>query len=409
MSIIRLSALKQAIHGVRSDGAFVHGPYQRSSRTGQTERYREPDSPAGGLPTVHPGSGPLDWRELDRRGFPRDTSDLYHLMDSLVRPAVQSLGDGPVVIMVHGFLFDPRDSVSPDPADSDNPHARLYHFKESDLQDEIRDHTTSWPLGLGFQADDNDGGDGLAVAFGWHSRPGIAASLISTGKNFYARAYDNAEPAAWNLLTVLHLLDLFLPAGKKIDILCHSLGSRVVVRMIALAAKHGRLDLLARLDRVVTLGGSEYVVEARLMLRRLHGVEMGEALSFYNVVSRENDVLDKLAENFGPITFGNSNVIGHNGLDVENPDSLGPTWLDLQIDGVKLQRWMKDKRGLTVTGDNPAAVWDHWYYYTDPGNMALYRAILRDRAQWVIPELRQGGEADRIPDKVARRRSIFGD
>ncbi|MEM8590452.1 MAG: hypothetical protein AAGG65_20515 [Pseudomonadota bacterium] len=394
--------MKNAIHGLGVGGSFVHGPYKRRTRLGRTEEYREPQGLYG----------------RTARSLPGRTSDLYHLFKRLVPPAIERLGEDPVVIMVHGFLFDPRDSISNEPSDSDNPHSRLYHFNQVDPDSQIRHHTTSWPLGLGFTETDLDGRDGLILAFGWHSRPGFALSLITRFQNFYARAYSLAEEAAWNLLTATHLLAPYLPDGKRIDFFCHSLGSRVVIRLFALLAKYDRTDLLERIGRVIILGGSEYVVEARVMLHRLDQVGMADRIEFYNVVSRENDVLDKLGENFGPITFGNSNVIGHNGLDVEDPANLGPSWIDLQIDSSPLQRWIAayTEGRIRVTGDNPNSIWDHWYYFTDPGNMALYHDILRNRAYWSIPLLRRtplpvgrDGSQITIPDRVSRRRSIFGD
>ena len=45
-------------------------------------------------------------------------------------------------------------------------------------------------------------------------------------------------------------------------------------------------------------------------------------------------------------------------------------------------------RGLEISGDRPGNVWDHWYYYTFRGNMAVYRAILRHPQNWRIPDLR---------------------
>ncbi len=404
MSIVRISALKGAIHGVTPNGAFVHRAYDRDTLQGRTKAYREPDTAGGGHDPLNPGDPKPKGRELRERGFPRAKSNLTHMLTSQIRPAIRNLGDQPVTVMIHGFLFDPRDSVSDDPSDSNNPHSRHYHFIQGDLRDEIRHHTTSWPLGLGYTEDATEGEDGLVLAYGWHSKPGFATSLITKFQNFYARAYENAGQAAWNLLTALHVLNNELPAGKKIDLFCHSLGSRVVIRLLAYAAKHGRMDILDRIDRVIIMGGAEYVVEARHMLSRLNDVGAADDISFYNIVSRENDVLDKLGENFGPRTFGNSNVIGHNGLDVEDVTALGNGWLDLQIDGRDLQSWMRDNRDMEVTGDNPSSVWDHWYYFTDPGNMAVYKAILRDRENWDISTLLAEG----IPRNVSRRRSVFG-
>ena len=383
MSTIRVSVIKNAVHGVTDRGNFVMRDYTKRTRLGRTEEFRE-----GALPTAR--------------------SLLSHYLESRLEQADSKLGDEPVVVMVHGFLFDPKDAmdedtVNPDPSRTNNPHGRLYHYEVRDEAEEIRKHTSSWPRHLGFEEDDRDGATGLAIAFGWQSQPGFARSLVRHFQNFYARAYDKGTEAAWNLATCLHVLDRKLAPGKKIDILCHSLGGHVVVRLLQLLAKHELPDILGRLDRIILLGGAEYVVEAQLMMKRL-GSGAGGNIRFYNVVSRENDILDLLGENFGPRTFGNSNVIGHNGLDMEDNSTLA-NWLDLQIDGAKLMRWMKKERKLTVSGDRPGNVWDHWYYYTYRGNMDLYRGILRDRPNWDITKLRSEG----VPDRVSRRWSVFGD
>lgn len=166
---------------------------------------------------------------------------------------------------------------------------------------------------MGFDPQDKTGKSGLAVAFGWQSQPGFASSLIDHFRNFYARAYENGGDAAWVLVNLLKLLPEKLP-GHDINLMCHNLGSRVVVRALAQALKEdrepdARRDLAAvmeRIGRVVLLGGAEYVVEAQLLMRRLGVAGLARRPQFYNVVSRENDVLDKLGENFGPRTFGNS-------------------------------------------------------------------------------------------------------
>ena len=263
-----------------------------------------------------------------------------------------------------------------------------------------KSHLINGLLGLGFDKNDDTGATGLAVALGWQSQPGFASALINHFENFYARAYDNAGRTAWVLVNILDVLAELLP-NHPIDLICHSLGSRVAVRAIALAAKHDRRSLIERLGQIIILGGAEYVVEAQLMQRRLDVLNLVSRLTFYNFVSRENDVLDKLAENFGPRTFGNSQVIGHNGLDVEGRFA---DWIDMQIDRAALQTWMAG-RGIEIFGDRPGNVWDHWYYYTFKGNMAVYRGILRDRRDWRIPDLR----AANIPDGVSKRWSIFGD
>lgn len=380
MSLIRLTCLTDTLYAPEVDGNLDPRPYTRRRRRGRMERLVEPEiAPATAL-----------FRHYLRGAIERAAADL---------PA-----DRPVVALVHGFLFDPKQAVTPEPEDTDNPHGRVYHLMRRDEAQEQRHHTTSWPLGLGFGAADQSGADGLALAFGWQSQPGFASSLISHFQNFYARAYDKAALAAWALLNALEELAAALP-GHPIDIFAHSLGSRVVVRAIALAAKH-RPALIGRLGRVIFLGGGEYVVEAQVMYRRLQGLEAGPKPAFYNIVSRENDVLDKLGENFGPRTFGNSQVIGHNGLDLRSDEARKavPDWIDLQIDSRTLQDWMGG-RGHEISGDRPDNIWDHWYYYTFRGNMAVYRAILREREAWAIARLRDAG----VPEGVSKGWSPFGD
>lgn len=379
MSIIRLSTLRSAVYAPSPEGAFEHAAYSGRSRTGRLEDFPDTDF-----------ATPLRARSPLRA----------HLERVLAERGAKLPEKAPVTVLVHGFLFDPKMAVSVHPRDTDNPHGRNFHFQELDPADQIREHTTSWPLGLAFAAEDA-GESGLAIAFGWQSQPGFATSLLRHFENFYSRAYQYAGETAHALVRTLQVLGETLPA-HRIDLFCHSLGSRVVVRALALAAKHDP-KLVGRIGRVIILGGAEYVVEAQLMVKRLGEIpDLRSPPSIYNIVSRENDVLDKLGENFGPRTFGNSQVIGHNGLDRERPQ--GP-WIDLQIDRAALAEWLAKTHRIRISGDQPDSIWDHWYYYTYAGNMDLYRRILRDRATWEIEALRKAG----IPEGVPRRWWSLGD
>ncbi len=371
MSIIRFSCLKETLFAPDGDGNLVPGAFDPNGRTGCLGKF-EP-----------PGFGPGD-------------SPLAGYLGRALEDAADELADDqPVVVMAHGFLFDPKQSANPVPADSDNPHSRVYHFQDRNEAEEQKEHTTSWLLHLGFEPDDRAGASRLAVAFGWHSQPGFAQSLLEYGQNFYARAYDFAERSAWPFANVLDELARRLP-DRRIDIVTHSLGARLVVRALALAAKH-QPAIIERIDRIVILGGSEYVFEAQLLYQRLEGLSLApdRGPTVYNFVSYENDVLDVLAENFGARFFGNSQVIGHNGFETTTQPAR---WMDLQIDDPELQTWMAARHGIEISGDRPGNVWDHWYYYTFRGNLALYRAILRNRDTWTLAALRKGD--DRIPEGV---------
>lgn len=384
MSIIRISMLNDALYAPDESGNIDPTPFSRAK--GRDRRGR------GAFPLYRRGERPE----------PGDPLFAY-LARSLGVEALSLPADQPVTVMVHGFQFDPATVVISPPHHhkADNPHARLYHFERHDLAREMRAHSTSWPLGLGFAAEDG-GASGLCVGFGWHSNPGFFSSLFDHGKNFYARAYDNAETAAWQLVCVLQVLAEILQ--RPIDLFCHSLGARVVIRAMAMAAsplpdlkametepksRWTVRPVLDHVDRVVMLAGAEKVLEAQLALSYLNrwaeAVGPDRRAAFYNAVSRENDVLDKLGENFGPAAPGSKQVIGHNGLE-----RLDPNWVDLQLDDPAVASWFHD-RGYTVSGDNRSAVFavmDHWIHYTWPDNMRVWRDILRDRDDWRIDALK---------------------
>jgi hypothetical protein len=391
MSIIRHSSDREQLYAPEPDGTMVDRPFDERKLTGRLEAVK------------HSSAKP----KLER------TPMLQRVLEAQLATATSQLRpSAPVVVLVHGFLFDPFVAVGDNPSNTDNAHGRLFHFLPVDDASAIREHTTSWPLGLGIR--DDKGQSGLAIAFGWKSSPGLASSLLTRFGNIYARAYDYAELAAWSLAHVLQRLAAQPAlAGHRLDILCHSLGTRVVIRALALCAKEDvRENFIARLGRVVLLGGSEYVVEAQLMYKRLLDASLvGEGRAhagphFYNIGCRENDVLDKLGENFGPRTFGNHNVIGHNGLGSLQSASH---WIDLQIDSHALRTWFAQRDTLDISGDQPGNIWDHWYYYTHSGNMRFLNQLLRERDRFALPALRNPAQTHGpIPEGIAPT-GWFGD
>jgi hypothetical protein len=380
MSILRLTVDRDEIHAPEPDGTFVTGPYNALRRVGHLGECPS----AGGTYSVNP------------------PAFLNPHLRAMLPPRISALPDTkPVVVMVHGFLFNPFEGFFPKRKDCDNPHFRVYHFEDVNPEVDNEHHITPWPKRLGLM-DMDRGGGGLGVAFGWLSNPGFAKSMLDHFQNFYARAYDYATEAAWTLVHTLDQLDKALrESGKprRIDLFCHSLGSRVVLHAIKLAARvkfpgYGFEHVVRNLDRVVILGGAEYVRDAQETFHEVTRVcAPGEGPAFYNVTCRENDVLDKLAENFGPRGFGNHAVVGHDGLGFDDP---GHRWIDLRLDSPDLAAWAKTKFGWTLMGDGPR-IWDHWYYYTHEPNCRMYRAILQNRPAWGIRALKNAG----IPHGVA--------
>lgn len=370
MSILRLSADRDEMYAPEVDGTFIAGPYNPRRHVGTLG-----ESPSkGGV------YSPLPPADLDR------------YLDASLPARIAALSPGkPVVIMVHGFLFNPFEALLNKRAECDNPHFRVYHFDDVDQQEDNECHFTPWPKRLGF-LDQDRGADGLAVGFGWLSNPGFAKSMLDGFKNFYSRAYDYATEVAWLLVHTIDRLHAALERegkGRKIDLFCHSLGSRVVIHAIRLAARQNMKHVLGQLDRVIILGGAEYVRDAQEMFQDVLTAcpKPADGPRFYNVGCRENDVLDLLGENFGPRGFGVHEVVGHDGLGFSETQHR---WIDLQIDSPKLADWAKKKFKWTLMGDGPR-VWDHWYYYTHEPNCRLYKAILRQRAAWEIPALMASG------------------
>lgn len=44
-----------------------------------------------------------------------------------------------------------------------------------------------------------------------------------------------------------------------------------------------------------------------------------------------------------------------------------------------------------MSGVHLTGLLNHWHYFTAEGNMALFRAVVRDRAAWEIARLRRAG------------------
>ena len=373
MSIVRFTAYKQELFAPRADGGFREEAFDGAA--GRLGEFTGPAQIAGGKPHND------------------------YLEDALADAAKKLKPRSPVLVMVHGFQFDPRDDVTGAIERAENPHQRIYHFAAgrsgTPLDREKEHHTTGWPGRLGFAPDDG-GEEGVAVAFGWYSNPGFFDSILGSSKDFHQLAYHFAGLTTWPFIAVLHALaNAPRLAGREIDLFCHSLGSRVVVNALVELARTApqfpRLgEVLARIGRVILLGGSERVPNG-LMAAQLAASGAAGKVAFYNAVLRKDEVLDHLAEKTHVAEFPLNQVLGHNGLAPLKPGN----WLDLQLDGLALQRWC-ERNGTPIDGGVEKSFASHWVYYTYPDNMALYRRILRDRADWSVAGLR----AEAIPDSV---------
>ena len=279
--------------------------------------------------------------------------------------------DAPVTVLVHGYRYTWRPLRG---LARHDPHRLLYLLDDLAPTARKRPRTANWPRALGFSERELE--DGLCIALGWearHWRPGL---------DCFARVHRTAERTAAALVTLVRIVAETDPR-RRVDCLCHSLGARVVLQAIRRAP-----DL--PVARAVLLGGAEYSAEARDAVEAQDRV--GGRTEFYHIIARANDLYDGLFQLFAPRPPCPGDVpLGVRGLGLQHL-----RWLDVQLDHPETRGWLT-RQGL-APGRPPERV-SHWGFYADPGAMAFYRAILRDRRRWSIGAMR----ARRLPDAIEPR------
>lgn len=259
--------------------------------------------------------------------------------------------NAPVVILLHGYKFSPHHPRT-------DPH-RLIFAPETRTS---RPRFTSWPRGLGFDADRPS--TGLCIGFGWP-----AADRDHPGHKLGAfdRVYGSAATAGRALARVIEAIAQLAP-GRPIDLVAHSLGARVALQCLPHAAP-------GTVGQVILMGAAEYDGPAAACLR----VGAGLRAQVYNITTRENDVFDLLLQRFAPP--GNAG---------ERPLSRGlgqhlRNCVDLALDGPQAPQLFA-RRGIALGPRRPGI--SHWGFYTRPGTFALYADILRKPHNWTVPALR---------------------
>jgi hypothetical protein len=269
----------------------------------------------------------------------------------------------PVIVMVHGYLYDPskNNGVSPD-----SPFQLTYGYPSATLDA----HLTWLPI-VGECDQNGQNRAENAVAFAYRSEADIGLTTSAGWNNLYQYAvFDLAPLAARALASVLVYL------GSKpitLRVLAHSLGTRTLSQALRLI----RARMPANLDRVVLLDGSEFCVDA--------AASFGACpFDVFNVSSRIDTVLRLGATQLCHPMRQNSSlaacVIGYDGLGGND------RWLDLQFDSQALMDWCKAGNapdGIPYSVDaaaedesHPTAGLDHWACYTNDGNRALIRDLL---------------------------------
>ncbi|HLZ65947.1 MAG TPA: alpha/beta hydrolase [Aliidongia sp.] len=281
-----------------------------------------------------------------------------------------------VVVMVHGYDFDPTETVGAMP---DDPFGLVYGipgqlFGTPPSPIDVRN---SWLPLVGETDDTGKPLADLALAFAWVSKDSFTDFADACWGNAYQYAALDAVPLASKALaTVLKYIG---SKGVEIDILAHSLGTRLTCQSIG--------HLVAGTDdttikRIVFLGGAEFCVDASTYLR-------GRSFEVFNLANREDKVLSLGAEmGCHPYRFNNTSValvIGREGL------FSGGNWLDIQVDSIAAATWLAQApggRSYAVSGFkdsdlHSAAFLNHWVYYMNLGNRAFVQALVTDRAMTI--------------------------
>ncbi len=248
----------------------------------------------------------------------------------------EARGNVPVVL-VHGFGYNPWQ------ASDNNPH---YH--ESGLG-----KTSTFGMWRRDLIPER-----AAIGFGWYSVPfgwrGLWGSVSNGRWNRYRYAWDLAWQAGRILSVMLRNLD------GPVDILCHSLGSRVT---LAALAQESSLPV----RNIVLMNGAEFASSARIeAMANSH-------IRFINLVVKADEVLAKLGTHFAPGSYEEL-PIGLNGLSGDAPKN----WTDIALDNPEVQDWGAS-HGWHLQGDNPKQYEDHWFTSKHKGNHGLISAALDGR------------------------------
>jgi len=276
---------------------------------------------------------------------------------TLARRLAETPATAPVVVLIHGYRFDPHAARRPE----DDPHRSLFAFEPATRGWKVR----SWPRGLGFAPGRKEAG--LCIGFGWPAMAPLLPSLAFERRTGFARVYDRAGAMGPRLAELVARIQAAAP-GRQVDLLAHSLGARV-----AIAALPHLDDAPAR---ILLLGAAEFDARAREALAAARGPRPP---AIYNVTARANDAYDAAFETFAPRRGWGERALG---LGLADPP---PFWVDLQLDRPEVAAWI-NARGIPL---RPSATrLCHWSFYTRPGAFEVYQAILRRHPGWDVASLR---------------------
>lgn len=249
----------------------------------------------------------------------------------------------PVPILIHGFRYAPA-------VPGRDPHATILSLAES-----LPDGDLPWPRHLGLTED----GPELGIGFGWH------------GYGSFWQARFEARRAGLALAALVARIRALSP-GRRVTVLAHSLGARVVLSALP-ATTPGDIARAVLLFPAVLRSEVEEALGTRGAL----------ATEIVSVTSRENRLFDLIA------TF-----LASGGLDrpAGGHAARHAGWTDLRIDCTETLTHL-NLLGFAIGG--PERRICHWSSYMRPGVFALYRALIAAAEPLPLDRL-----APRAPDSL---------
>lgn len=236
-------------------------------------------------------------------------------------------GQGPIVIMTHGYSFLPDDAR----------HCPHQHILASKTQSSDP-RAISWPEAMGLTGTH---ANGTAIAFGWAARGSVW------------QAWHAAQTAGQEMAGLVRQIRAKFPA-RPIYLMGHSMGARVICS----ALPHLKAGDVAG---CILLAGATY----RGHLADSLNTPAGKTAWIVNVCSVQNRPFDLMLE----AAIGAYGDMGQSiGRGARHPKAI-----DIQIDDPKTHDAFA-RLGIPVA--RPKRGFCHWSVYSIPGIFALYRRLI---------------------------------
>lgn len=238
-------------------------------------------------------------------------------------------GTGPVIVMVHGFKYDPFNALH-------SPHFQIFAHKPQPN----RPSKILWLPHLGFGARDQN--EGLAIAFGWCARGTLWA------------AQRSARIAGQHLAQVIAQVRCKSP-HRPIHVIAHSMGSEVILEALGTLPPHA-------VQRIVTLTGASFTARVETMMQ----TPAGKTAELFNITSRENDLFDFTFEQLMMRTANGDRAMGI-GLSLPNA-------VNIQLDCARTLACLSAFGGSIGPAQRRIC---HWSAYTRRGALQFYAHLMR--------------------------------